>query len=66
MAGTAWTPGAPVLDGIAIGAPWLAAAVLMICVVRRALSASWRRWFQSRQVLFFCLQLHRGNRCTRR
>lgn len=30
MPGIAWNPGAPVLDGIAIGAPWLAAAVLMV------------------------------------
>jgi NADH-quinone oxidoreductase subunit M len=28
MVSVAWNPGAPVLDGIAIGAPWLAAAVL--------------------------------------
>src|SRR5580693_1294236 len=30
MAGIAWNPGALVLDSIAIGAPWLAAAVLMV------------------------------------
>src|SRR5579863_4170059 len=30
MAGIAWNPGAPVLDGMAIGAPWLAAAVLVV------------------------------------
>lgn len=30
MAGIAWNPGAPVLDGIAISAPWLAAAVLTV------------------------------------
>ena len=30
MAGTVWNPGAPVLDGIAICAPWLAAAVLTV------------------------------------
>ena len=32
MAGTAWNPGAQVLDGIAICAPWLAAAVLMMAL----------------------------------
>src|SRR2546423_14408361 len=30
MVSTAWNPGAPVLDGIAIGAPWLVAAVLTV------------------------------------
>jgi NADH-quinone oxidoreductase subunit M len=30
VAGTAWIPGAPILDGIAIGVPWLAAALLTV------------------------------------